>query len=380
MPSHASGTTLKTREIELDFLRGLAILSVVDFHSKHGLLFYPFTRLGWQHFGWIGVDIFFVLSGFLVGGLLVKEWQLRGRIDSRQFLIRRVLKIWPQYYAYLLIIILTGHRTIRQLWGNLLNVQNYTGGIPHTWSLAVEEHAYVLLILIFVVAAYRRTRMRNLFILIGTLSVGVIGLTFITAARGGDPFSATHTRIDGIFYGVMLAILYHYAPETFARLQRHVWLWLLLTLTTVVYFRVEPSASWGHPLSIELSNLIGISLLMLLYRHHYPDVQKHTALYRLVARIGVYSYGIYLWHVSTIAFGVAWERHIPQGLHPAWEWVVIPMLGILLGIAFTCLIEFPTIKLRDRFFPRWVDSAVGIPAKVEESILTPNVQEAYRPV
>src|ERR1700712_3376898 len=110
MQARVPGTTQKKREIELDFIRGIAILSVLDFHSQHGILFYPFTRLGWQHFGWIGVDIFFVLSGFLVGGLLVKEWKLRGCIDSRQFLIRRIFKIWPQYYVYLLIILLTGHR------------------------------------------------------------------------------------------------------------------------------------------------------------------------------------------------------------------------------------------------------------------------------
>ena len=160
-------------------------------------------------------------------------------------------------------------------------------------------------------------------------------------------------------------------------MQRHVWLWITLTLATLAYFRVEPSTSWGHPRSIELSNLIGISLLMLLYRHHDPDVRKHTAIYRLVARIGVYSYGIYLWHVSTIAFGVAWEQHLPQALHPIWKWICTLALGILLGIFFTRFNEFRTIKFRDSLFPRWVDSATGTPAKVEEDILIPNAQEAY---
>ena len=93
------------REIELDFVRGVAILMVIDFHSPMGILFYPFRLMGFKHFGWAGVDVFFVLSGFLVGGLLVKEWKVRGRIDSKRFLIRRGFKIWPQYYFFILLML-----------------------------------------------------------------------------------------------------------------------------------------------------------------------------------------------------------------------------------------------------------------------------------
>ena len=169
------------REIELDFIRGIAILFVVDFHSQHGILFYLFTRLGWQHFGWIGVDIFFVLSGFLVGGLLVKEWKLRGCIDSRQFLILRILKSGRSIMSTCLS---SSSRPPHNppVVGQSPRFQNYTNGIPHTWSLAVEEHAYLLLTFIFVIAACRHTRMHNLFFLLSALSAGVIALTFITAA------------------------------------------------------------------------------------------------------------------------------------------------------------------------------------------------------
>jgi len=112
-----------------------------------------------------------VLSGFLVGGLLVKEWKVKGNIDSKSFLIRRCFKIWPQYYFFLLLLIATRHRSIHQLWGNLLNIQNYVGGVAHTWSLAVGEHAYLLIVLVLAVAARRRTRMRTLFFLCGHVHV-----------------------------------------------------------------------------------------------------------------------------------------------------------------------------------------------------------------
>src|ERR1700683_3378270 len=104
------------REIELDFVRGIAILLVVDYHSgKNAILTRPLTLLHLAHPGWMGVDIFFVLSGFLIGGLLVKEWKVKGRIDSRRFLIRRGFKIWPQYYFFLFAQIASRHRSVREL-------------------------------------------------------------------------------------------------------------------------------------------------------------------------------------------------------------------------------------------------------------------------
>ena len=84
----------------------------MDFHSPASPLRPLFLSLGFQdHIGWIGVDIFFVLSGFLVGGLLMKEWKTRGHIDVKRFLIRRGFKIWPQYYLYLAVLLLTQHAT-----------------------------------------------------------------------------------------------------------------------------------------------------------------------------------------------------------------------------------------------------------------------------
>ena len=94
------------RLAELDFLRGIAIIMVIGYHgampaSAAGRL-EPFIR-AWQSWGWTGVDLFFVLSGFLVGGLLFREIRLHGRLEVRRFIIRRGLKIWPMYYAFLCI-------------------------------------------------------------------------------------------------------------------------------------------------------------------------------------------------------------------------------------------------------------------------------------
>jgi peptidoglycan/LPS O-acetylase OafA/YrhL len=353
------------REIELDFIRGIAILLVIDFHSTHGFLTKPLAMLGFHHLGWIGVDIFFVLSGFLVGGLLMKEWKVRRGIDTRRFLIRRGFKIWPQYYFFLAAVLITGHRSINSLWGNLLNIQNYTGGIAHTWSLAVEEHVYLLLVLCLAIAARQKARVQSLFLFFSAICVFETVLRYIVAAHGYDIFTRTHTHMDGIIYGVLLAMIYHFAPERFHLLSSLWPLWIACFIASLAILRITQIPT-GHPplvaLECDASNLFSISLLLLLYRR--PISGKHNRLYRLVAWIGLYSYGIYLWHVSVIGpIDLFASRHRS---FPGWLiGIAIPATGIALGAITTRLIEFPALRLRDKFFPKRVDSAAGIPARIE---------------
>ena len=137
----------------IDLLRGLAILTVMMFH-------HPVT-LKYVKFGGISVPLFFVLSGFLVGGLVFKEIKRTGKLNVSRFVFRRGFKIWPQFYFMILIIPLlqysagklTGNTFVEfnrdyltGFKGELTMLQNYFGNIYGvTWSLAVEEHFYVLL-------------------------------------------------------------------------------------------------------------------------------------------------------------------------------------------------------------------------------------------
>jgi peptidoglycan/LPS O-acetylase OafA/YrhL len=360
--SQAEGKSFR-REIELDFLRGIAILMVLDFHQgDYGLLSYPSRWIGIRNPGWMGVSVFFVLSGFLVGGLLVKEWKVRGKIESGRFLIRRGFKIWPQYYFFLALMLATGHRTVRELWGNLLNIQNYVGGVAHTWSLAVEEHAYLFIVLCLVLAARWKVQMRSLFAFFAMSAISVSLLRLYLIRNGHEYFTPTHTRIDGILYGVLLAILYHYAPETFHRMQARWWIWLGALVVVLLILRFD--IGWWEPsVSLDLGDVVGIALLMLLYRH--KEGKRHSMAYRLVAWIGLYSYGIYLWHVSVGGPIVAVGRHIGGWTATVWGRVAPAIAGIALGFITTKLIEFPALRLRDRLFPRRVDSAVGTPAELE---------------
>lgn len=352
------------REIELDFLRGIAILLVIDYHSPR-----PFLTLlfGVRNPGWAGVDIFFVLSGFLIGGLLMKEWTLRGHPDGPRFLIRRAFKIWPQYYVFLLYLLLRHHSTLYELRGNLLHIQNYVGPFTQMWSLAVEEHAYLILVLLFTVAARIRATPSQLFWTIATLAAIAVTLKLGLTAAGFSAFAATHTRIDGIFYGVLLAILYHAFPDRFHSLQSLRWLWLTVVAVALLYFRFPPQNLLTIPFHWILADASGVSLLLLLYRHR-ANFRRNLP-YRLVAHIGLYSYGIFLWHMSIYPVSDTIAKYLPQWSISMWQFTSPYLLGITLGIIGTKCVEAPALRLRERLFPRRIDSSVGIPAIFEEQAL-----------
>jgi peptidoglycan/LPS O-acetylase OafA/YrhL len=153
------------RIASLDVLRAIAVLLVLGRHLPlpgPDIAVLPArTATRWVLFGWVGVDLFFVLSGFLVGGLLFAEYRARGAVRVGRFFVRRAFKIYPAFYVFLAFLIIWGvfqefagvapwvdvkPLSWRNLLGETLFLQNYVGQLQgHTWSLAVEEHFYVLL-------------------------------------------------------------------------------------------------------------------------------------------------------------------------------------------------------------------------------------------
>ncbi len=364
------------REIELDFVRGIAILLVLDYHGPAHWLSEPLQFIGMSHFGWVGVDIFFVLSGFLVGGLLIKEWQVRGRVDSRRFLIRRAFKIWPPYYVYLVLILLLRKHPFSTIWGNFLNIQNYTGSsVPHLWSLAVEEHFYFLLVLWLAFAAWKGMTIRIVFISMATVALLVTVLRFFLSLNGFNVYAPTHTRIDGLILGVLLAILYHFRRGRFEWLQqRYIWMGIILA-ATLLDFRFQ-SIPVLNALTISFADLSGVVLLLLLYRRSKNG--RHGWIYRAVAWTGVYSYGIYIWHVATILPLIAFSAHTPRAV--AWGLLHFGYFGlaIITGVIGTEAVEFPFLRLRDKIFPRTVATSFPVPqgdAKVMRTVTDPALSE-----
>src|SRR4051812_2027824 len=150
----------RKRQPGLDLLRALAVVIVTIYHAA---LFGFKTPGQFDRFGWIGVDLFFVLSGYLIGGQLLAPVARREPIKFGRFFARRALRILPAYLAVLAIyFLLPAWRefpTISPLWKFLLSVQNIglRGGtsFSHAWSLAVEDQFYLLLPVIVLLLARR---------------------------------------------------------------------------------------------------------------------------------------------------------------------------------------------------------------------------------
>ncbi len=153
----------RSRAIGPDLLRAAAILLVMLVHLPVEAT--PSVLLGVRTYGWLGVDVFFVLSGFLIGSQLFKEISRTGRVDIKSFYIRRAFRIFPAFFTvlglYALFPILRDAPTMQPLWSFATFTVNFNfdprvgRAFSQAWSLCVEEHFYLTLP-ILVLLLYRR--------------------------------------------------------------------------------------------------------------------------------------------------------------------------------------------------------------------------------
>lgn len=329
------------RNRNLDVLRGVAVLMVLTSH------FGVFTP------GWIGVDLFFVLSGFLISGLLFSEWQRTGALNIRRFYIRRAFKIWPVFFLYIAISELldahAGNSHTRELFTQLFFVQNYFRQPYHwlhLWSLAVEEHFYLVLPLLLHVLSF--SRFRKLPACFLTIAATCLALRFLTGWRlNGQQFEIyywpTHLRIDSLSFGVLLGWMRSFHRVQFARVARSRLLFVPMALAA--------AASFGFSLVSPLMHTIGFTVLYLGFGSLlvWSMDRRSPEVFRPVAWVGKHSYSIYVWHLVFLA-----------GIPRAWSDLPLYLaLSIGLGAAMSYLIEFPALALRDRMFP----SAAKLPGQ-----------------
>jgi peptidoglycan/LPS O-acetylase OafA/YrhL len=182
---------------------------------------------------------FFVLSGFLISGLLYSEYKKQRAISLRRFFIRRGMKIYPAFYTLLLatfigqLLFWHAHpQPFSSYLREILFVQNYHFAIwTHTWSLAVEEHFYIGLgiLLLFLARSsldradpFRTIPQIFVFVALFCLTLRILTIVLIPPAKFITPYvmNLTHTRIDGLFFGVFLGYLYHFRPEAIRNICR----------------------------------------------------------------------------------------------------------------------------------------------------------------
>lgn len=365
-----------SRSVALDFLRGVAVLLVVchhtDFHWEDTAFLAPFAYVI-EKAGWTGVDLFFVLSGFLIGGLLMTELKSHGRLNIPRFLVRRGLKIWPAYFVLVLFAFIklryhqvSAPEAFTAIVPNLLQIQNYTGVvIGHTWSLAVEEHFYLALPLVLIVLAGRsraqRAKIPGLVWVGGFVAAGCLSLRCYRCAyfpAGTNLSAATELRIDSLFAGVAVAYFYHFKSTSFSRLLGHRLSLLTVGIALVSHVLIAPS--WFvHTFGFTLLYL-GYAAILIAVAIPSAESPRMAILdgvvVRWIAMVGMFSYSIYLWHLT---FGYPQVEHfvLTHGLTLKGSLVyaasILATIGlaVLVGVVMTLLIERPFLVIRNRFFP-----------------------------
>src|SRR5216117_2819830 len=366
----------RERQPGLDLLRALAIIVVVIYHAA----LFGFKLPGRvDRFGWIGVDLFFVLSGYLIGGQLLAPLARDQRMNLGRFFARRALRIMPAYFVVLAIyFLLPSSREYSEmsqpLWKFLLSIQNIAlhGGtaFSHAWSLAVEDQFYLALpfLLLFL---YRRPS--SAIIIPCLLVVGGIALrTFLAAQNpsvdGGVSFRGfqawiyypTWTRLDPLVFGVVLAAIEKFRPRWWERLINCTpWLWLpAIGLIAYALYLGETkdltvsACVWQFP-------LIAIGMAALLVCAVSPRLPLCRVAIPGAAFIASIAYSAYLIQKLVIN-GV--ERFCTN--HNIALTSVPALLGVELCVYAAAtllflLIERPFLKLRHVIVPRSSTAAAG---------------------
>lgn len=346
---------MPNRLLSLDVLRAVAVLLVLFRHARWS----DDTNIALRVIargGGVGVDLFFVLSGFLVSGLLFREFNETGKIKAGRFLLRRGFKIYPAFWCLLAVtvvcrLIVGESLPARATFGELFFLQNYlpNGYWWHpNWSLAVEEHFY--LVIPFLLIGLSGDRFAAVPRIAAAAMIALLAARWFhsLAPALADPelqwrrcYAPTHLRFDSLLFGVMLSYFYHYRPQFSAACRRH-WLTLLVAgaaLLSPPFIYEQFERRWLCSLGLTLGTLgAGAIVSSLVCRGITANGCTKS-----LALVGRHSYSIYLWHTIIQAW------FLPLLGLP--EWLETPAFfaaSLGLGIQLSRWIEIPALQLRDR--------------------------------
>jgi peptidoglycan/LPS O-acetylase OafA/YrhL len=337
----------------LDGVRGLAILAVLAVHTNH--------LFGWSLLkgGSIGVDIFFVLSGFLITCILLEEWAATGQLNLRNFYLRRCLRLVPALLLLLGAMLLVSNllfspeeaaqtrRTVPIALFYLsdffasLSPETGLGALRHTWSLAMEEHFYLIwppLLLLLLKTGYSK---RVLFALTVTLALMICfhrGLLFQLSASPARTYFGFDTRADALLIGCAAGMAVSWG--LFRSMNRLSALAVALLVVSII------GTDFASPVMHEggftiLALATGLLLLNLVLDG--KGILQSVLESRPLVWVGKVSYGLYLWHYPMFK----WIKYVSA------PWPVKLFVALLATFAVTSLsfyvLERPLLRLKKRF-------------------------------
>lgn len=355
----------------LDHLRALAIILVLLYHYR------AFKHPVWIEtvgkFGWTGVDLFFVLSGFLISGQLFKEMKNTGTIHVKTFYIKRFFRIFPPYFftlfLYFTFPFFREREALPPLWKFVTFTQNYgldvinQGTFSHAWSLCIEEQFYLILPLLLLVMM--PTKLFKYFviliILILSFSLTMRLIIWSDSVGGIDNNSLefwrlwymkiyypTHTRLDGLGIGVFTGYLMQYSErfkEIINRNGNRLFLIGIVLLGIAFWICNEQSS--------QAASTFGFTWVAISYGFIVVSAVSESSFlsrtrFYITSELAALSYAIYLSHKGII--------HIVQNVFEYFglensdtiSFIVCLLACIIVGLLYRFIIEKPFVILKNK--------------------------------
>jgi peptidoglycan/LPS O-acetylase OafA/YrhL len=347
----------------LDGLRGVAIILVMLFHAT----LYRGPR---PSGGFLGVDLFFVLSGFLITALLVDEWERTSGVALRAFYARRALRLLPALFALIAVVLLApglfyqSARSWRDATLAALHTTNWVmayggsvGFFDHTWSLTIEEQFYLLwpplLVLLLSLGARRRY-------VLAVVGLGILAATWLRFEWWEGPESVRRlyygldTRFDGLLIGCLLALALSWNLVSRSRrveraIQAAAVVSAVVLAVCVLTMEEESRLTYQGLGSLAL---LACAALVLHVVHCPSRLSRLLLENRPLVWVGRISYGLYLWHFPIFNGLLNPTRMEKMGISgPALLTVRFAVAFLVAALSFA-LIERPFLRLKRRFARR----------------------------
>lgn len=354
----------------LDHLRVIAITWVFLCHYR------AYERPVWVDeigkFGWVGVDLFFVLSGFLIGAQLLRQLRDRQSIDFRRFYINRTFRILPAYFfivfLYFAFPFLRERDGIAPFWQFATFTQNFDldfgneGAFSHAWSLSIEEQFYLLLPLAISFSREKEGFKKGFYVLVGVFLFGLLvraasWLHFVEpfythnisegrfVAYNKWVYYPTYNRLDGLIAGVTIAAIVTFYPQLTKRISRYgnqlFFVGVLLTAIAYLFLKDDRLAFWptllGYP-------LLALAFGCMVFGAIFPSCFLYHLKWRWSAVLAALSYSIYLCHklVNEVLQNPLDELGIPAESN--WRVILCACVTLLVALLMNRLIEYPFMK------------------------------------
>ena len=335
---------------ELDGLRGLAILLVIVGHATP-----------WLPGGWLGVDLFFVLSGFLITTLLLEEWATTSSISLRSFYARRALRLLPALFAFLaaygIVVLLLAEKSVMFRTRGALAVVGYFSNwviafrpmefpreLAHLWSLSVEEQFYLvwpfLVVLVLMRGGSHRSVRRMLVAFIAAVALWR-GVLIMRGAGEIRLYFGTDVRIDELFLGCLLAVAFNRTGLVATPVAAGTAGLAFLLLMSV--FDPLPDVWWSFAVGIPAIAVAAAALLGTVLSPR-DSVLKRLLSHRSIVFLGLISYPVYLWHTPINALAT-FQLEMTGPL----RYSAVVAASVVAGVGSYYLIESPFLRMRKRF-------------------------------